>query len=119
ALPLTLAGVEIEERRTRSRHLRAVVGLEDRRRTRAGRLSGGEQQKVAVARALANRPGLLLADEPTGSLDSTAGESVLSLLQDLNRRGATVALVTHDPAGARHALRAAPMIGGRSPGRGS
>src|SRR5947207_12839545 len=94
ALPLTLAGVEVEERSKRARHLLALVGLEERRRTRAGRLSGGEQQKVAVARALANRPGLILADEPTGSLDSTAGESVLSLLEDLNRRGATVVLVT-------------------------
>jgi len=114
ALPLTLAGVEIEERRKRARHLLALVGLEERRRTRAGRLSGGEQQKVAVARALANRPGLLLADEPTGSLDSTAGESVLSLLQDLNRRGATVVLVTHDPEVARHARRVVRMIDGRA-----
>jgi len=114
ALPLTLAGVEIDERRKRARHLLALVGLEERRRTRAGRLSGGEQQKVAVARALANRPGLLLADEPTGSLDSTAGESVLSLLQDLNRRGATVVLVTHDPEVARHARRVVRMIDGRA-----
>ena len=114
ALPLTLAGVEIEERRKRARHLLALVGLDERRRTRAGRLSGGEQQKVAVARALANRPGLILADEPTGSLDSTAGESVLSLLEDLNRRGATVVLVTHDPEVARHARRVVRMIDGRA-----
>src|SRR5205809_2983559 len=114
ALPLTLAGVEIEERRKRARHLLALVGLEERRRTRAGRLSGGEQQKVAVARALANRPGLILADEPTGSLDSTAGESVLSLLEDLNRRGATVVVVTHDPEVARHARRVVRMIDGRA-----
>jgi len=114
ALPLTLAGVELEERRKRARHLLALVGLEDRARTRAGRLSGGEQQKVAVARALANRPGLLLADEPTGSLDSTAGEGVLELLYDLNRRGATVVLVTHDPEVARHAKRVVRMIDGRA-----
>src|SRR5207245_9075710 len=76
--------------------------------------SGGEQQKVAVARALANRPGLLLADEPTGSLDSTAGEGVLELLNDLNRRGATVVLVTHDPEVARHAKRVVRMIDGRA-----
>jgi len=114
ALPLTLAGIDLEERHKRARHLLAVVGLENRARTRAGRLSGGEQQKVAVARALANRPGLLLADEPTGSLDSAAGEGVLSLLEDLNRRGATVVLVTHDPEVARHAKRVVRMIDGRA-----
>ena len=114
ALPLTLAGVELEERRKRARHLLALVGLEDRASTRAGRLSGGEQQKVAVARALANRPGLILADEPTGSLDSAAGEGVLKLLEDLNRRGATVVLVTHDPEVARHARRVVRMIDGRA-----
>ena len=114
ALPLTLAGVELEERRKRARHLLELVGLESRARTRAGRLSGGEQQRVAVARALANRPGLILADEPTGSLDSVAGEGVLKLLDDLNRRGATVVLVTHDPEVARHARRVVKMIDGRA-----
>ena len=114
ALPLTLAGVELEDRRKRARHLLALVGLENRARTRAGRLSGGEQQKVAVARALANRPGLILADEPTGSLDSRAGEGVLSLLDDLNRRGATVVLVTHDPEVARRARRVVRMIDGQA-----
>jgi len=113
-LPLTLAGVEPEERRSRARRLLELVGLEGRSRLRAGRLSGGEQQKVAVARALANRPGLVLADEPTGSLDSVAGERVLNLLRDLNRRGATVVLVTHDPEVARHAHRAVRMVDGRA-----
>ena len=114
ALPLTLAGVEPEQRLKRARHLLAMVGLEQRAKTRAGRLSGGEQQKVAVARALANRPGLILADEPTGSLDSSAGEGVLTLLEDLNRRGATVVLVTHDPEVARRAGRVVRMIDGRA-----
>jgi len=114
ALPLTLAGIEIEDRRKRAQHLLTLVGLEGRARTRAGRLSGGEQQKVAVARALANRPGLILADEPTGSLDSAAGEGVLGLLEDLNHRGATVVLVTHDPEVARHARRVVRMIDGRA-----
>jgi ABC-type lipoprotein export system ATPase subunit len=113
-LPLTLAGVEPEERRSRARRLLEMVGLEGRSRVRASRLSGGERQKVAVARALANRPGLILADEPTGSLDSAAGERVLDLLKDLNRRGATVVLVTHDPEVARHAHRAVRMADGRA-----
>ena len=113
-LPLTLAGVEPEERRSRATRLLSLVGLEGRSRVRASRLSGGEQQKVAVARALANRPGLVLADEPTGSLDSVAGERVLDLLRDLNRRGATVVLVTHDPEVARHAQRAVRMVDGRA-----
>ncbi len=114
ALPLTLAGIPVEERRKRARHLLELVGLEHRAAARAGKLSGGEQQKVAVARALANRPGLILADEPTGSLDSAAGEGVLKLLEDLNRRGATVVLVTHDPEVARRAKRAVRMIDGRA-----
>jgi macrolide transport system ATP-binding/permease protein len=114
ALPLTLAGVELEDRRKRARHLLALVGLEHRARSRARLLSGGEQQKVAVARALANRPGLILADEPTGSLDSAAGEVVLNLLEDLNRRGATVVLVTHDLEVARRAHRVVRMIDGRA-----
>jgi ABC-type lipoprotein export system ATPase subunit len=114
ALPLTLAGVELAERRRRARHLLELVGLEGRGRTRASRLSGGEKQKVAVARALANRPGLILADEPTGSLDSAAGEVILKLLTDLNRLGATVVLVTHDPEVARRARRVVRMIDGRA-----
>jgi macrolide transport system ATP-binding/permease protein len=114
ALPLTLAGVELEERRKRARHLLALVGLEHRSGMRARLLSGGEQQRVAVARALANRPGLILADEPTGSLDSAAGEVVLKLLEDLNARGATVVLVTHDPEVARRAHRVVRMIDGRA-----
>jgi ABC-type lipoprotein export system ATPase subunit len=114
ALPLTLAGIELEERSNRARHLLDLVGLANRARTRVNRLSGGEQQKVAVARALANRPGLILADEPTGSLDSAAGEVILGLLEDLNRRGATVVLVTHDPEVARRAHRVIRMIDGRA-----
>ena len=114
ALPLTLAGIPLDERRKRARHLLALVGLENRAGTRARLISGGEQQKVAVARALANRPGLILADEPTGSLDTAAGEGVLKLLEDLNRRGATVVLVTHDPEVARRARRVIRMIDGRA-----
>jgi len=114
ALPLALSGIGPEERNTRARHLLDLVGLAGRARTRVSRLSGGEQQKVAVARALANRPGLILADEPTGSLDSAAGDVILDLLEDLNRRGATVVLVTHDPQVARRAHRVIRMRDGRA-----
>jgi len=114
ALPLALSGIALEERNKRARHLLDLVGLAGRARTRVSRLSGGEQQKVAVARALANRPGLILADEPTGSLDSAAGDVILGLLEDLNRRGATVVLVTHDPQVARRAHRVIRMRDGRA-----
>jgi macrolide transport system ATP-binding/permease protein len=114
SLPMLLAGIEPAERRARALHLLELVGLEGKAKMRAGRLSGGEQQKVAIARALANRPGLILADEPTGSLDSTAGVRILELLKDLNQRGATVVLVTHDPEVARHSNRAVRMIDGRA-----
>jgi ABC-type lipoprotein export system ATPase subunit/ABC-type antimicrobial peptide transport system permease subunit len=114
ALPLALSGIPLEERNKRARHLLDLVGLAGRARTRVSRLSGGEQQKVAVARALANRPGLILADEPTGSLDSAAGDVILGLLEDLNRRGATVVLVTHDPQVARRAHRVVRMRDGRA-----
>jgi len=105
ALPLALAGQPEAERRDRARRLLELVGMAERANFRPNRLSGGEQQRVAVARALANRPGLILADEPTGNLDSGNGEVVLQLLEDLNRRGATVVLVTHDLAVAKRARR--------------
>ncbi|HZQ48890.1 MAG TPA: ATP-binding cassette domain-containing protein [Candidatus Dormibacteraeota bacterium] len=114
ALPMVLAGVPAAERRRRALHLLELVGLAPKARIRAGRLSGGEQQRVAVARALANRPGLILADEPTGSLDSAAGLRVIELLKELNHRGATVVLVTHDPEVARNAHRAVRMVDGRA-----
>ena len=113
ALPMVLAGVPLAERRRRARRLLELVGLGHRSKLRPGRLSGGEQQRVAVARALANRPGLILADEPTGNLDSSRGAEVLDLLQELNRQGATVVLVTHDPEVARRAERAIRLRDGR------
>lgn len=113
ALPMVLAGVPPEQRRQRARRLLELVGLGHRGKLRPGRLSGGEQQRVAVARALANRPGAILADEPTGNLDSSRGAEVLDLLQELNRQGATVVLVTHDPEVARRADRAIRLRDGR------
>ncbi len=113
AIPLLLAGVPAPERRSRARRLLGLVGLEPRARFRPGRMSGGEQQRVAVARALCGRPGLVLADEPTGNLDSGNGQQVLELLEDLHRRGATVVLVTHDPEVAARAGRVVKMRDGR------
>jgi ABC-type lipoprotein export system ATPase subunit/ABC-type lipoprotein release transport system permease subunit len=113
ALPMLLAGVPLAERRQRARRLLELVGLGHRGRVRGGRLSGGEQQRVAVARSLANRPGLILADEPTGNLDSSRGAEVLDLLQELNRNGCTVILVTHDPEVARRADRAIRLRDGK------
>jgi ABC-type lipoprotein export system ATPase subunit len=113
AMPLALAGVPTVVRRSRARRLLEQVGLDARARFRPGRLSGGEQQRVAVARALAGRPGLVLADEPTGNLDSANGAHVLGLLHDLHRRGATVVLVTHDPEVAAGADRVIKMRDGR------
>ena len=113
ALPMALAGVPLAERRERAGRLLRLVGLEGRLQFPTHRLSGGEQQRVALARALANRPGVILADEPTGNLDTENGEQVLSLLEDLNRRGATVILVTHDPNVARRARRVVRLRDGR------
>ncbi len=105
AMPMTLAGVAREERTDRAGRLLELVGLGHRGRLRPSRLSGGEQQRTAVARALANRPGLVLADEPTGNLDTATAERVLGLLEEVHRRGVTLVLVTHDPEVARRAER--------------
>ncbi len=95
-LPLTLAGVRRPASRTRARQLAAAVGLDRRLDARSGSLSGGEQQRVAIARALANDPPVLLADEPTGSLDSHAGQRIIELLHDAAASGAAVLVVSHD-----------------------
>jgi ABC-type lipoprotein export system ATPase subunit len=113
ALPMALAGAPAEERRRRAAWLLGLVGLDHRDGFVPGRLSGGEQQRVAIARALANQPGLILADEPTGNLDSVSGDHVLSLLRELNRRGATVVVVTHDAEIARQADRVIRLRDGR------
>jgi putative ABC transport system ATP-binding protein len=104
-MPLAYAGVRGAERRRRARQALARVGLADRQDHRPARLSGGEQQRVAIARAVVNQPSLLLADEPTGSLDDASAGEVLRLFRELNRSGVTIVLVTHDTSVATHARR--------------
>jgi putative ABC transport system ATP-binding protein len=96
-LPLLYAGVSRKERRRRALELLEQVGIPEKANVLPAQLSGGQRQRTAIARALANTPALLLADEPTGALDSKTGEEVLALFQELNRAGNTVVLVTHDP----------------------
>ena len=106
AMPLVYAGVGARERSLRAREALRVVGLEGREQARTNELSGGQQQRVAIARAIVNEPEIVLADEPTGNLDSKMGEEIMQLLLALNRdRGITVVMVTHDAhcaAYARH-----------------
>src|SRR5207237_186671 len=112
AIPLELAGVA--DARARASALLDAVGLGARGHHYPVQLSGGEQQRVALARAVAREPGLLLADEPTGNLDSATGEAIIALLLALNReRGSTLVLVTHDPALAAHADRQIALRDGR------
>jgi putative ABC transport system ATP-binding protein len=114
-VPMFELAVPARERRARAEGLLAAVGLAGRERNRPPQLSGGERQRVAVARALSNEAPILLADEPTGSLDSEAGRVVLDLLERLRaERGLTVLLVTHDPAVAARADRVVTMLDGRS-----
>lgn len=112
-LPLLYAGVGREERSRRAVEALRAVGLEDWKNHRSNQLSGGQKQKVAIARALVNRPSLLLADEPTGNLDSRSGEELLAILTQLNASGATIVLVTHDSTIARSARRVVYIIDGR------
>jgi putative ABC transport system ATP-binding protein len=105
SLPMVYRGVPAKERRRRAMELLELVGLGERANHRPTELSGGEAQRVAIARALSNNPRILLADEPTGNLDTKTGEEILSIFEELNRMGRTVIVVTHDPEVARRAKR--------------
>ncbi len=112
-LPLTYRGMAAAERRERVGEALDKVGMGHRAKHLPSQLSGGQQQRVAVARALVGRPLILLADEPTGNLDSKNGEAVMELLRELHRDGATVCMVTHDTRYAKHAERAIHLFDGR------
>ncbi|WP_420715081.1 ABC transporter ATP-binding protein [Corallococcus sp. bb12-1] len=112
-LPLTYRGLPAADRKQRVERALERVGMAHRARHLPGQLSGGQQQRVAVARAVAGDPLILLADEPTGNLDSKNGEAVMQLLSDLHKAGSTLCMVTHDPAQARIATRTVSLFDGR------
>ncbi|MGH9441985.1 MAG: ABC transporter ATP-binding protein [Thermoanaerobaculia bacterium] len=112
-LPLTYRGMSSADRRTRVHEALERVGMSHRTKHYPSQLSGGQQQRVAVARALGGSPSILLADEPTGNLDSRNAESVMELLRELHRDGATICTVTHDPRFAQHAERTIHVFDGR------
>jgi putative ABC transport system ATP-binding protein len=112
-LPMVFEGVEPRERRERAAEALARVGMARRARHRPSELSGGERQRVAIARAVVMRPGVLLADEPTGNLDRNSGQQVLALLDELHGQGLTLIVVTHDPEVARRAERVVILQDGR------
>jgi putative ABC transport system ATP-binding protein len=112
-LPLTYRGMPSSERKQKVHQALERVGMSHRVKHYPSQLSGGQQQRVAVARALAGEPSILLADEPTGNLDSANGEQVMELLRELHRAGATICMVTHDPRYARYAGRSIHLFDGR------
>jgi putative ABC transport system ATP-binding protein len=112
-LPLTYRGMKAAERKQRVAEALERVGMAHRGKHLPSQLSGGQQQRVAVARALVGRPLILLADEPTGNLDSRNGEAVMDLLRDLHRGGATICMVTHDPRFSLYADRTVRLFDGR------
>jgi putative ABC transport system ATP-binding protein len=112
-LPMLLEGVAPAERQRRSAEVMERLNLKERARHKPGQLSGGQQQRVAIARAIVMRPSLLLTDEPTGNLDSRSGSEVLELLEELNRSGITLLMVTHDTVLGNRAHRHIRMVDGK------
>jgi putative ABC transport system ATP-binding protein len=112
-LPLTYRGMPSAERKKRVQEALDKVGMAHRMKHYPSQLSGGQQQRVAVARALGGAPAILLADEPTGNLDSRNGEAVMDLMRELHREGATICMVTHDPRYARYADRTIHLFDGQ------
>jgi putative ABC transport system ATP-binding protein len=112
-LPLTYRGMSSAERKKRALGALERVGMSHRTKHYPAQLSGGQQQRVAVARAVVGSPSIVLADEPTGNLDSANSEAVMALLGELHREGATICMVTHDPRYARHAQRTVHLFDGR------
>lgn len=112
-LPLTYRNMPSAERKKRVQESLERVGMSHRMKHYPSQLSGGQQQRVAVARAIAGKPAILLADEPTGNLDSKNGEAVMNLLDELHREGATICMVTHDPRYAEHAGRTVHLFDGQ------
>jgi putative ABC transport system ATP-binding protein len=113
ALPLVYSHAPKDERRAKARELLARVGLDGYAKSLPSRISGGQQQRVAIARALVNSPRLILADEPTGNLDSRTSEEIMGVFDALNREGITIVLVTHDAGIAEHAKRLVRFLDGR------
>lgn len=112
ALPLSYAGVKKRERKERAIRALERVGLGDRVNFKPTQLSGGQKQRVAIARAMVNNPKILLADEPTGALDSKSGKQIMELFSDLNKEGVTIVMITHDKSIASHAKRVVSIIDG-------
>ena len=112
-LPLVFARMRSGERRTRAAECLATVGLSDRLNHLPSQLSGGQRQRVAIARALATRPSIVIADEPTGNLDSTRGQEAIGVLEELNASGMTMLVITHDPNVGGHAGRIVEVHDGR------